>query len=402
MNLPSVCGNGTSEMICIKKYEQQFLLFVVCVFLFSELSASEIIDGNITAVGNGQIVVDILSPSAGQAYPAKGDKVTFWVEIIGLDQRVDAGGGVVSSVDGKTVTVKGSGKPPPLEASAQIAATGTFNTSIREPDFSAPDDGASVSPAQSQTTQAVLPPEPQQIPLDELDEVALRRKAESSDSEAMYLLGKKLDVLFGHVNGGWKFDRTKRPQREALEWYKKSLAIKQTKHVEEAYQALESRKFSVGRVEMIAPPGFLVTRVEGWTILEFKKNYHASWTGEVRITFGQIKAKKLADNAEKYLDKVSKKAHKNYEKVSKHLGKDVSITSLGTPLSFRNGEFLVTGINSFDYMSMKPRDPLLHIIYLDLRSSDIYHFISVSQGESYYGGGYWSDYVKASMVIYDW
>ncbi len=155
------------------------------------------------AVGNGQIVVEINTPTAGQAYPAKGDKVKFWVEIIGLDESVDAGDGVVLSVDGKTVTVKGIGKLPPLEGSAKISATGMFQVPEKEPDPSVLNAATSVSPTQSRTTQAVPPPKPQQLPLHEMDEDALRHNAESGDSEAMYLLGKKLDVLFGHVTKGW-------------------------------------------------------------------------------------------------------------------------------------------------------------------------------------------------------
>jgi hypothetical protein len=83
------------------------------------------------------------------------------------------------------------------------------------------------------------------------------------------------------------------------------------------------------------------------------------------------------------------------------LGKDIELRSLGAPLTFHNGEFLVTGIILFDRKSMKARDTLLHTIYLDLKNGDIYHLISTSQTESLYGGGYWSDYLKASMLIND-
>lgn len=442
-------------------------LFATCIYLFySGAYAAETINGKITAVGNGQVIVEISDPATGQAYPVKGDKVTFFVEIVGLDELIDSGSGVVANADGKTITVTETDQSPPLEAIVKILATGIFQSRIQKPVEPAIANITDRPTSQSLTAQVKPSRRSQQIPLKELkglNDDSLRRIAESGNpeamlalgnrllstdgvlalswlekaertgsieakialaklfqrgsydgkvryqidratvlyreaaeqgsAEAMYQLGKILDVLSGYLDKDSRFDMEKHPQREALEWYKKSLAIKRMKHVEKAYQELENRKFRVGRFEMFAPPGFQVEKNPVAVILKYDQ-----YQKDVFISLIYMKGKRPPGNARRYIDKVKKKALRGQKKQLRD--RDIDIYDSGPAFKFRNGEFLVTSIASF-YAKFGRFGPLMHIIYLDKKNGDIYQFIFLTKNGSLYDGRYWSDYVQASMVIYD-
>lgn len=103
---------------------------VLLFLLMGQLAiAGAEITGQVSAVGDGQVLTRIAPVSAGQPYPQAGDQVRLSVQIPGLDEPVDAGSGSVIRVDNNTVTIRVVKDNVPIGARAIIKATGNFSAS---------------------------------------------------------------------------------------------------------------------------------------------------------------------------------------------------------------------------------------------------------------------------------
>lgn len=105
----------------------RFIIQSIAFYLFAMttiVSAATNISGTVNAVGNGEVVVEIVKRSAKNVVPTKGDKVEFTLEIPGLDIPAEAGQGKVIRVEDNMVTVRVTEGNPSFEAKAIIHATG--------------------------------------------------------------------------------------------------------------------------------------------------------------------------------------------------------------------------------------------------------------------------------------
>lgn len=430
---PFVRVKGVFDMIHMNRKRKYVILFVVYICLFSKVYAAETISGKITAAGNGQVIVEIADPSKGRAYPVRGDKVTFLVEITGLDEQIPSGNGVVANVDGKTIVVTKTDKSPPLEAIVKILATGTY---------------------QPQTVKATPSRATQQIPVKERDGESLQSKAENGDINAMIALGKSLmyqnwklslfwlekaertgsveakaalaDLLArgsGNKDDPFQIERAtslyreaaergnayamyhyghnlfegygvkRASPREALKWIEKSLSKQKNADFEKAYQKLKSREVRVGRYGFFVPPDFQISRKLNRVDLERSTSQKYQ---NVQISFTVSEAKEFGGNGEKYIKKVSRKILKYYKQVYRSQG----ITFSGTPVfNNNNGEILVTAIQSFPPYNGS-RLPIMHTIYLDLENRKIYNFIIISM-KDLYDANYWHKYIYNSLQLFN-
>lgn len=105
----------------------RFVIQTIVFYLFTMaaiVSAASNISGTVSAMGNGEVVVEIVKGTAKNVVPATGDKVEFTLEIPGLDIPAEAGKGEVIRVEDKMVTIRVTEGTPSFEAKATIQATG--------------------------------------------------------------------------------------------------------------------------------------------------------------------------------------------------------------------------------------------------------------------------------------